>query len=56
MRELDLGPILITFGGLTLAAGFGWLIGLIMGAGAILLLSPTSGREVQATLQRLFKR
>ena len=53
---VDLRTVMITVGGLTFAAGLGWLIGLVMGAGAILLLAPTSGREVQATLQRLFKK
>ncbi len=46
----------MTVGGLIFAAGLSWLIGLVMGAGTILLLSPTSGHEVQAALQRLFKK
>lgn len=52
---VDLRSVLMTVGGLTSAAGLGWLIGLVMGAGAILLLAPTSSHEVQATFRRLFK-
>ena len=51
---VDLRSMLMTVGGLAFAAGLGWLIGLVMGAGTILLLAPTSGHEVQAALQRLF--
>lgn len=53
---VDLRTVTMIVGGLIFAAGLGWLIGLVMGAGAILLLSPTSRYEVQATLQRLFKK
>ncbi|MBC7264146.1 MAG: YtxH domain-containing protein [Chloroflexi bacterium] len=55
LEGVDLRSGLMMVLAVTSAAGLGWLIGLVMGAGAILLLAPTSGREVQATLQRLFK-
>jgi len=48
--------VLVIAGALVFGTGLGWLIGLVMGAGAILLLAPTSRAEVQATLRRPFKK
>ena len=48
--------VLVIAGALVFGTGLGWLIGLVMGAGAILLLAPTPRAEVQATLRRPFKK
>jgi len=55
LEGVDLRYVLM-YAGLTFRTGFSWLVGLVMGAGAVLLLAPISGHEVQAALQRVLKK